>query len=92
MTYETIQTETHRRVALVRLHRPSVRSVLVHDWAVISPSRMVIAARETEELRANGLAESVGVSAYDEQDVRSALSAFERLDVIQVPDNEFGSD
>jgi aryl-alcohol dehydrogenase-like predicted oxidoreductase len=71
--------------SLVRLSRRSVAGVLIHDWATLEPCEQVRAAGALEELRAEGLAVRVGVSAYTAADLATALAAFTGLDVVQVP-------
>ena len=71
--------------SLSRLGRRTVAGILVHDWSNLEPSERACAARTLEELRAEGLAERVGVSGYADVDVATALEVFTSLDVVQVP-------
>lgn len=72
-------------VSLTRLRRNRLRAVLVHDWSAADDDRRSEAAHELEALRSEGRIDAVGVSAYDEDDVDSALGAFGTLDIVQVP-------
>lgn len=71
--------------SLVRLGRPRVESVLLHDWASLDHTSQKRAARELETMRDEGYAEWVGVSVYEESEIECALAAFVKLDVIQGP-------
>lgn len=59
--------------------------VIVHDWASLDAERQRAAARILEGMRGEGMVSSVGISGYAEPDLVSALGAFERLDVAQLP-------
>ena len=72
-------------ITLTELAIPSLHACLVHDWAVLSGEERRSTARALEAVRANGEATKVGVSAYDEAEVASAIDHFESLDVVQVP-------
>ena len=71
--------------SLARLGRESVAAVLVHDWSVADGQTQASAAAALEALRDEGVIAAVGVSGYGREDIASALAAFERLDVVQVP-------
>ena len=72
-------------ITLTELDIPRVHACLVHDWAVLSGEERRSTARALEAVRASGQAANVGVSAYDEAEVASAIEHFESLDVVQVP-------
>ncbi len=59
--------------------------LLLHDWPSLDFSRRVSAAKELESLRAEGLVSAVGVSGYTVEDLASALTVFDHLDVAQMP-------
>lgn len=61
--------------------------LLIHDWSSADESRRANAAVELERLRDSGAVQAVGVSAYAEEDLSSALEHFRRLDIVQVPAN-----
>ena len=72
-------------LSLTDLAITAVHACLVHDWALLSGDERRSTARALEAVRASGQAANVGVSAYDEAEVASALEHFENLDVVQVP-------
>ena len=72
-------------LSLTDLAIPSVHACLVHDWAVLTGDERRSTARALEAVRTRGHATKVGVSAYDEAEVASAVEYFESLDVVQVP-------
>ena len=71
--------------SLTDLGLKDVHACLVHDWALLSGDERRSTARALEAVRASGEATKVGVSAYDEAEVASAMEHFESLDVVQVP-------
>ena len=71
--------------SLTDLAIKDVHACLVHDWALLSGDERRSTARALEAVRASGQAANVGVSAYDEAEVASAIEHFESLDVVQVP-------
>lgn len=73
------------RSSLRRVNGSALAGVLVHDWSVADSAHRIGVASALEELRSEGVVGSVGVSGYGEADIDSALSAFDRLDVVQVP-------
>lgn len=73
------------RESLVRLRRPTVETVLVHDWPSLGAAGRETAVSALRAAREEGLTLGVGVSAYDEADLITALDAFDRLDVVQMP-------
>lgn len=68
-----------------RTHQPELAAVLVHDWPELPARRQGEVARIMESVREGGLCHSVGVSVYEEADIRLALKFFSRLDVVQAP-------
>ena len=72
-------------LSLTDLAVPCVHACLVHDWAELTGDERRSTARALEAVRASGHATKVGVSAYDEAEVASAIDHFESLDVVQVP-------
>ena len=72
-------------LSLTDLDITAVHACLVHDWALLSGDERRSTARALEAVRASGEATKVGVSAYDEAEVASAIDHFESLDVVQVP-------
>lgn len=72
-------------LSLTDLALPCVHACLVHDWAELTGDERRSTARALEAVRAGGQAAKVGVSAYDEAEVASALEYFQSLDVVQVP-------
>lgn len=79
------QIRASLEVSLRRLSRRSVAGILIHDWSKLEPSERDRAASALEEIREEGLVERVGVSAYSALDLSTALEAFSRLDVVQMP-------
>ena len=71
--------------SLTDLAIKDVHACLVHDWALLSGDERRSTARALEAVRASGEATNVGVSAYGEAEVASAIEHFESLDVVQVP-------
>lgn len=71
--------------SLRRLGAAALAAVLVHDWPTLDAADQRTCATALEALRESGMVEAVGVSGYDEDDLRSAREAFGRLDVAQVP-------
>jgi len=65
-----------------RLH-----GLLVHDWHLLDIQDRAVAAGVLSAVRAQGLVDRIGVSAYTAADVASALAHFGQLDVVQVPVN-----
>ena len=72
-------------LSLAELDLEDVQACLVHDWAELTGAERGSTARALEAVRASGQAAKVGVSAYDEAEVASALESFQSLDVVQVP-------
>ena len=72
-------------LSLIELAIPSVHACLVHDWALLSGDERRSTAQALAAVRASGEATKVGVSAYGEAEVASAIEHFESLDVVQVP-------
>lgn len=72
-------------ISLAELDLKDVQACLVHDWAELTGDERRSTARALEAVRAGGQAAKVGVSAYDEAEVASALEYFQSLDVVQVP-------
>lgn len=70
---------------LSELDSPSLHGCLVHDWAELSEPERRTAAMGLEAVRQGGYVSRVGISAYEESEVASAVACFERLDVVQVP-------
>lgn len=68
-----------------RLGRAGLAAVLVHDWSLAGAEEQSVGAKVLESLRDAGEVGAVGVSGYGRDDVASALAAFGRLDVVQVP-------
>ena len=72
-------------ITLTDLDIPSVHACFVHDWAVLSDDERRSTAQALAAVRASGEATKVGVSAYDEAEVNSAIEHFVSFDVVQVP-------
>ena len=72
-------------ITLTELDIPRVHACLVHDWALLSDEERRSTAQALAAVRASGEATKVGVSAYGEAEVASAIEHFESLDVVQVP-------
>ena len=62
-----------------------LHGLLVHDWSELTPSEQAMGVGVLEDLRAEGIVDRVGVSAYSAADVESGLMRFERMDLVQVP-------
>ena len=75
------------RAALAELGVASLDACLLHDWHALAPTTQQAAAAALEACRAEGLVAHVGISAYEEADLSSALGAFGQLDIVQVPAN-----
>ena len=73
------------RLSLDRMGVSRVGTCLVHDWAALSSDERVIASETLVECRAAGLVERIGISAYAEADLVTALDSFSGLGVAQVP-------
>jgi aryl-alcohol dehydrogenase-like predicted oxidoreductase len=73
------------RRSLVRLDRPSVSSVLVHDWPDLDEAGRRVAAEGLRQSRADGLVDRIGISAYTAADLAVALDDFTGIDLAQVP-------
>ena len=71
--------------SLTDLAIKDVHACLVHDWALLSGDERRSTAQALAAVRASGEATKVGVSAYGEAEVASAIEHFESLDVVQVP-------
>jgi aryl-alcohol dehydrogenase-like predicted oxidoreductase len=71
--------------SLDRLGTKGVGGCLIHDWDSLTPNAARSAARALENERTARRAERVGVSTYDARGLERALSAFDRLDIVQVP-------
>lgn len=65
----------------------SVDSCLLHDWHALGADVQVEAAQALGRARDEGLVREIGVSAYEEADLASALDAFDRIGIVQVPMN-----
>lgn len=73
--------------SLDRLGVDRVHACLVHDWYDLDDDRVAAAARELDGLMREGLAERVGISAYDRADIERAARMFPALGAVQVPLN-----
>ncbi|HBJ73079.1 MAG TPA: hypothetical protein DDY88_05095 [Actinobacteria bacterium] len=62
-----------------------LRCCLVHDWPSLTDDRAAQVAAELRELQQQGLVQRVGISAYDEADLRRARLLFDGLGAVQVP-------
>lgn len=80
-------TEPAVRASLADLGIKTLDACLLHDWHTIDPADQSAAAEALEACRAEGLVGHVGISAYEESDLVTAMEAFDRLDVVQVPAN-----
>lgn len=72
-------------ISLSDLGIPSVHACLVHDWAMLSEDERRGTAQAMDAVRASCQATKVGISAYDEAELASAVEYFQVLDVVQVP-------
>ena len=63
-----------------RLH-----ACLIHDWADLSPEEAARAGEGLNRARDLGMCEHIGVSAYVDEELLSALDFIEGIDVAQVP-------
>ena len=83
-TIATAQTHLYR--SLKRLNRNKLYGLLIHDPAILlSPGEDAVFAG-LERVKANGLVEKIGVSAYAPEEINT-LSARYALDLVQVPLN-----
>ncbi len=73
--------------SLARLGVSQVHACLIHDWHVLTDPQRLQVAVEMGRLSDAGLIARVGVSGYEMADVNTALVAFDRLDILQVPAN-----
>lgn len=71
--------------SLERLGVERVRACLLHDWPTLSAAEAASAVDELSRLQADGLVGLVGVSAYDEDDLRRAIDVFASVGCVQVP-------
>lgn len=71
--------------SLDRLGVERLRACLLHDWPTLSVDEASSAVTELERLEAEGLVGRIGVSAYDEDDLRRAIEVFGTLGCVQVP-------
>jgi len=81
----SIQEQVTKSLAMLGTQR--LHGCLVHDWSAANSSQQQVASEALEHLREQGVITLVGVSAYEEADLRAAAGTFERLDVVQVPCN-----
>lgn len=77
----------HLEVSLGELGVDRVDSCLVHDWHELTGGQRRAVASAMSQARSEGIVQDVGVSAYEEPDVVSAVECFAQLDLIQVPAN-----
>lgn len=75
------------RASLADLGIDALDACLLHDWHALDIAGQRAAAQALEACRAEGLVGHVGISGYEEADLASALAAFGRLDIVQVPAN-----
>ena len=75
------------RESLADLGVAALDACLLHDWHALAPATQRAAAEALEGCRAEGLVRHVGISAYEEADLASALDTFGRLGIVQVPAN-----
>ena len=68
-----------------RLGVDEVRCCLIHDWASLTDEEANDAAKALKEAKAQGKIEKIGISAYDEHDLKRALAIFGIVDAVQVP-------
>jgi aryl-alcohol dehydrogenase-like predicted oxidoreductase len=68
-----------------RLGVDEVRCGLIHDWASLTDEEANDAAKALKEAKAQGKIEKIGISAYDEHDLKRALAIFGIVDAVQVP-------
>jgi len=71
--------------SLASTGRHVLDALLVHDWASLESWAQEPVARAVAGLKEAGLVLAVGVSAYEEADLASAVEAFDSLDLVQVP-------
>lgn len=74
-------------VSLERLGLQRIESCLVHDWPTLTDEQSLEVATRMRRLSDSGSVSLIGVSAYDEEDLARARSAFDRVDIVQVPIN-----
>ena len=73
------------RLSLDRMGVSRVGTCLVHDWAALGSDERAIASETLAECLAAGLVDRIGISAYAEADLVTALDSFSGLGVAQVP-------
>ena len=73
------------RLSLDRMGALRVSTCLVHDWAALGPGERATASQALTECQAAGLVDRIGISAYAEADLVTALDSFASLGVVQVP-------
>ena len=73
------------RLSLDRMGVSRVGTCLVHDWAALGPGERATASQALAECLAAGLVDRIGISAYAEADLVTALDSFSGLGVAQVP-------
>lgn len=70
---------------LAELDVSSVHACLVHDWSTLSDAEAAAVAADLSHALAQGLVGAVGVSAYEEEDLRRVEQMFDDLGCVQVP-------
>ncbi len=75
------------RASLKALGLTAVTGCLLHDWSSLDDNQARDAVDGLRAAKADGLVESIGVSAYDETDLERALGHFGVIDLVQVPVN-----
>lgn len=84
---DAVRIPEHVQECLEELDVARLDGCLLHDWDALEAGTATQAAGELERTRTEGFSAAVGVSVYDENALRSALDAFESLDMVQVPAN-----
>lgn len=79
--------EVELQESLTALKVQKVRGVLVHDWHLLSNRERESASDFLTSAQSRVAIERVGISAYEVDDLDSAFSLFEKLDVVQIPAN-----
>lgn len=72
-------------VSLNELGLDRLHACLIHDWADLSPGEAARAGEGLNRARDLGMCEHIGVSAYVDDELLSALDVIEGIDVAQVP-------
>lgn len=90
-TKVNIKAPEYIRLSLVKsladMNLSQVETCLVHDWPNTDSTTAAHGVRVLEQIREEGLAVSVGVSCYTEEDLAHAADQFHKLDVVQIPIN-----